>query len=230
MLTEGSITRGLAQIGPGQQTGGVSLWLIEQYPDQFEYRGPLTLGNVIFTAVPRTLWPDKPDPLSQEIPHMAKLRNVSRDKLTIGPGIIGQSWSDFGTAAVLLYALIYATLFRFVDNIIFTRINDPVVVISLGSALSQVIAIPRGDVSLFTFTYIYTTFSTFLVFAGIAYLFRFQRVGNRESPMDIYHDTDESIATATHFRDAYFDDAQQPQSRKDTFGTTPTVMPNYAET
>lgn len=230
MVAEGSITRGLMQIGPGQQTGGVSLWLIEQYPDQYEYRGPFTLTYIVLNAVPRAIWEDKPDTLSQEIPHMARLKNVSRDKLTIGPGIIGQSWSDFGVAAVLLYAFFFALIFRFIDNVIRIRIHDPVVIIPLGAALGQAFAIPRGDVSLFAFTYLYTSFTTVLVFAGLAYVSRYRRRGSQVDAEPEHATPDESGSAWSQGWDSDQIDRRPSRSETDSLAPRPALMPNYAET
>jgi len=230
IVSEGNLARGLLQLGSGQQAAGVSMWLIEQYPENFEYRGPFTLTNVALGAVPRAVWEDKPDPLSQEIPHMAKLKSVNRDRLTIGPGIIGQSWSDFGIAAVLIYAFLFALLFRFVDNLIRIRIYDPVVIIPLGASLGQVLAMPRGDVSLFAFTYIYTSATTILVFAGLAYASRFQRRGSRIDEAAMHMLPDESASAWSDDWDSDQQPVRPSRSETDERSPKPSFVLNYAET
>lgn len=230
IVSEGNLPRGLLQLGSGQQAAGISMWLIEQYPEQFDYRGPFTLTHVVLGAVPRAVWEDKPDPLSQEIPHMAKLKKVNRDRLTIGPGVIGQSWSDFGVSAVLIYAFLFAMMFRFVDNLIKIRIHDPVVVIPLGAALGQVLAMPRGDVSLFAFTYIYTSATTVLVFAGLACVSRFRRRGPRINAASASKLPDESASAWTTDWDSDQRSARPSRPGRDTLSPEAGFVPNYAET
>lgn len=170
MLAGTDLVRGLYDLGTGQQAAGISMWIMDTHPESYSFRGPATLTYLYELPIPRMLWPEKPNPLSIEIPKMARVRGVGYGEFNVGPGVIGQSYSDFGATAVVLYALLLAIMIRFADDLVWRSPRDIFVIAAVGSGLGQVLAIPRGDVSLFTFVFLVGfagTYACMLVFAKV---------------------------------------------------------------
>lgn len=170
MLTGTDLVRGLYDLGTGQQAAGISMWIIDTHPETYPFRGPASLQYLYELPVPRLWWPDKPNPLSIEIPKMARIRGVGYGEFNVGPGVVGQSYSDFGFAAVLVYAALLAIMIRFADDLVWRSPRDVFVIAAVGSGLGQVLAIPRGDISLFTFVFIVGVTGSYvcmLVFAKV---------------------------------------------------------------
>ncbi|MFB3431546.1 MAG: O-antigen polymerase [Phycisphaerales bacterium] len=154
MLTGTDLVAGLYDLGSGQQAAGISMWIIDNHPETYPFRGPATLKYIYEIPIPRMMWPEKPNPLSIEIPKMARIRGVGYGEYNVGPGVVGQSYSDFGPAAVLLYAILLGIMIRFADDLVWRSPRDIFVIAAVGSGLGQILAIPRGDVSLFTFVFL----------------------------------------------------------------------------
>jgi hypothetical protein len=170
MLTGTDIMKGLYDLGSGQQAAGISMWIIEKHPETYPFRGPATLKYIYEIPIPRSMWPEKPNPLSIEIPKMARVRGVGYGDFNVGPGVVGQSYSDFGAPAVVLYAILLGILIRFADDLVWRSPKDIFVIAAVGSGLGQVLAIPRGDVSLFTFVFLIGfigSYACMLIFAKI---------------------------------------------------------------
>jgi hypothetical protein len=68
-----------------------------------------------------------------------------------GPGLVGHLWHDIALFSTPLYAVLLAFAFRYMDSRTVWSTNDPVAVAMFGSALGQVIGMPRGDIGLFMF-------------------------------------------------------------------------------
>lgn len=155
MITGTDLVGGLYDLGSGQQAAGISMWIIDNHPETYPFRGPATLQYIYEIPIPRMLWPEKPIPLSIELPKMARIRGVGYGEYSVGPGVVGQSYSDFGPPAVALYAILLAIMIRFADDLVWRSPRDIFVIAAVGSGLGQILAIPRGDVSLFTFVFLF---------------------------------------------------------------------------
>ena len=131
-------------VGP-TDTGPITLWLIENYPRNFEYRHMFTPMYTVGHFVPRAWWKDKPDPLSMLAVQQARLERVG--KLNVGPGIIGHAAAEGGYYAVLVYAILAGLMTRFIDD--FAKFNNTnvYVVVPIGCALAEILASPRGETS-----------------------------------------------------------------------------------
>lgn len=147
----GNLRAGLMQMLDGQQAGAVSMWLMETHPKSYEYRHLFTLGYFTVYPVPRSLWPDKPTPLSAKIARMAHIPEVNYDKLTIGPGIIGHAGAEGGLYALFLYALVAGLFFRLLDEIVTLNPFSPFIVLPVGAALGQFLGLARGETSAFAY-------------------------------------------------------------------------------
>lgn len=180
ILTEGNLMLGMLDLAGGQETGHVSMWLMERYPDHNEYEDLLGLAYTFMVPIPRGWWVDKPVPISLRIPYIAGLRRVERGQLTIGPGIIGTAWVDGGWWPIFLYAAFFALTLGLLDE--WCRLNpyDITVVLPVGAAVGQVLAIPRGEVGLFAFMYFYSVISSWLVLWLAA---KFMRLRGEAAPI-----------------------------------------------
>ncbi len=161
---------GFVSLLDGQGAGIHSMWLMENFPDSYPYRPFLssTIGYFLAYPVPREgFWEEKPDSLSMDMPHLARLRQVNRDLLTIGPGIIGHAAADGGFPYVLLYAALFGLVIRYFDQMVRNNALQPFVVLPAGAALGQVLGFPRGETGVFLFIYLFSASASYvLLFLG----------------------------------------------------------------
>ncbi|MEZ6242468.1 MAG: O-antigen polymerase [Phycisphaerales bacterium] len=190
---------GILGLLDGQGAGVHSMWLIENFPDSYPYRPFLssTIGYFLAYPIPRDgFWDEKPDSLSMDLPSLARLRNVNRDVLTIGPGIIGHAAADGGFPFVILYAFLFALILRYFDQVTRNNALQPLAVLPVGAALGQVLGFPRGEAGVFLFIYLFSaTASYILMFVGAKMLERsgfFYPVGvNPFDPAQMAHTYDD---------------------------------------
>ncbi len=156
IIQGGSIVRGLTFLASGQYAGAITLFLIENCPENFEYRHMESVYYFFVLPVPRAWWPGKPNPLSQQIARMARVSRVSWTRLKLGPGIIGHAAAEGGWYAVVVYAILGGLLFRFFDEIIRINLDSPFVVLAVGSAMGHFIGLPRGSAPNFAFLAVVT--------------------------------------------------------------------------
>ena len=205
LLTQTDLKSGIAEIASGQQTVPVSMWLIENYPARFERQHLLALRYFFAYPVPRAWWEEKPYPLSTQIAGTADLEGVTQDVLKIGPGVVGHAAAEGGWYALFIYAGACAFFVRFFDQIVLRRVESPFVVLPIGSALGQIIGLPRGEMSAFAMNYVLGV--TFAYLAIIAFAKTLEVLGwsNEEEPRDEYADDADFIES---WDDSYtsFDD------------------------
>ena len=156
IMQGGNLVRGLAFLASGQYAGAITLFLIENCPETFEYRHMESVYYFFVLPVPRAWWPDKPNPLSQQIARMARISGASWSRLKLGPGIIGHAAAEGGWYAVVVYAILGGLLFRFFDEIIRINLDSPFVVLAVGSAMGHFIGLPRGSAPNFAFLAVVT--------------------------------------------------------------------------
>jgi hypothetical protein len=154
------VRAGFMELIRGQRTGRVSMWLIENYPEDYSYRHLHTLTYFFFFPVPRDWWTNKPVALSQQLPTQARLQGVNRQALTVGPGIIGHAAAEGGWYALVIYAVVAGLFLRFFDEILFMNSTSPLVVLAIGSSLGQTVGLARGAVAPFAFTFVTTIVGT----------------------------------------------------------------------
>ncbi len=148
----------------------VSLWLIATHPDIYEPRPLFTLYYTFLNPVPRQWWPEKPTTLGLLAADMAKKRNVAKE-FNLGPGILGHAGAEGGWYALVIYAICGGLLLKFFDRLAQRGLRNPLIMLPLGSTLGQVLAMARGETSLFVFTFVYGTAATYagmLLFLWIA--------------------------------------------------------------
>jgi hypothetical protein len=145
-----SVSRGTSDLLGGQAVGAAALWILEKYPAEIKYNPLFTFRYMAYWWVPRTLWEDKPEPLSTNVAHLAKLRGVNRDVLTIPPGIVGYAGAEGGFYAVVLYALFFGQFTRFFDDLIRLNPGNPYIILSVGCSTGQFLGLARGEIAIFT--------------------------------------------------------------------------------
>ena len=184
LLTRGDPIRGLLLMSSGQDAGLASMWLMENMPERFEYRGWDTARYFAVFAVPRALFDrlgmEKGEPLSSQLPIMADMKGAELGigGIGIGPGVVGQSWSDGGLLPVLVYAAFFGAFLRLLDEWVERNINNLFVVLAVGSPLGHTMSVPRGAVAPFFFQVVWYTFTTAVVMVLLAKLLRFPKLAS----------------------------------------------------
>lgn len=146
-----------------QDTGVYSAYIMEEYPATY----PLIPFNGLYffvtNPIPRILFEDKPVALGIQLQkHLGANGNL-------GVGIIGHGWAEGMMIGVLAYAVFFGILYRALDNSLRNYAGNPYFLAAMGSALGQMLALPRGEVSLFLVLWFYGTVSI----AFILYLSKF---------------------------------------------------------
>jgi hypothetical protein len=163
MATGGSIGAGILDLLKGQGTGAASMWLIESHPQDFPYRHMFTPFFFAIYPVPRMMWEDKPVPIGQQMPTMARMQNVQRDEMNIGPGIIGTAGCEGGWYAVVVYAVLGGLFLRFFDEGIRLNPHSPFVILATMSALGQILGLARGETGAFAALTVITVGGTYFI-------------------------------------------------------------------
>ncbi len=141
--------QGFANLADGQLTGACAMWVIENFPNAEPYQHMLTLRLVFLRNIPRSIWPTKPDPLSQQIPRMARIWGTNWDGHTRPAGMIGSAAAEGGWYALVIYAIFFAVILRFFDEIVRLNPTNAFLVVAIGSALGQILGLARGEVAAF---------------------------------------------------------------------------------
>jgi hypothetical protein len=162
---------GTANLLSGQACGSAALWILEKYPREIRYEPLFSFRYMGYWYVPRVLWDDKPEPLSQNIANLAKIRGVNRDLITMPPNVIGYAAAEGGFYALVLYALFYGQFTRLFDELIRRNVNNPLVILPIGCAMGQFMGLARGDLAIFTNLAIVGVVSAYLMLLIISFMF-----------------------------------------------------------
>lgn len=172
---QGNLGEGVILLAAGQGTAANSMWLIEQYPmfggGRFETRPLFTVYYFLVLPIPREIWEDKPDALSQRLPTMAAVTRVNRARLKLSVGVIGHAAAEGGWIALLVYSVLGGLLIRFFDEILQRNTWSPFVVLAMGAALGQVLGIPRGETSVMAILFVIQTIGTYLCLLALGKVF-----------------------------------------------------------
>lgn len=168
IITEGSVLDGLALLLDGQGTGATSMWLVENYPQNYAYRWFHTPKYFLVFAIPRSIWPDKPDALSQRLADDANIEGVDRSRLKIGPGIIGHAAAEGGLIATIVYGMLGGLFLRFFDELVRKSPTSPFAVLPIGAALGQIIGLSRGETAPFAFNYVFGVIGSYVTLLIVA--------------------------------------------------------------
>jgi hypothetical protein len=133
-----------------QDAPNCSLWLLENRPNPFAYNTLHSLKYAIVHPMPRIFWQNKPNSLGAEMVTQAILSDRSSG-FTFGPGLVGHLVNDNPWLSVPIYAAIIAAGLRILDNLIRRFPTHPIVILPIGVAMGEVIAMPRGELGAFSF-------------------------------------------------------------------------------
>ena len=134
----------------GQFAGGISMWIYHTRPSAFPIDPLHSLVYFVTLPIPRDLWPGKPEGLGLTVVHQAAVSGVSAIH-SWGPGLVGHIWNDFVYLSLPIYAFLLAGMCRYMDQRMIGATRDPLTVVLFGSALGQLLGMPRGDLGLFVF-------------------------------------------------------------------------------
>ncbi len=216
LVSQSNIRHGLKDLAAGQGTVPVSLWLIENYPERFEYRWFMGVKYFFYYPVPRKLWQEKPYPLSTTIASDADLEGVSQDVLKIGPGVVGHAAAEGGWPTIFVYGACFAFFIRFFDEIAQKKVTNAFVVLPIGSASGQIVGLPRGEISAFAMNYVLSVVLAYIALIAMAKFL--ELLGYRESepdwlsgvPADDSWDDDYWPEDETYGHEEEFHEAESP--------------------
>ena len=137
-----------------------------------------------------------------------KIRNVSRH-INIGPGIIGHIENDNPFIALWLYPFILAFYFRFLDRVVIWNPDNPFLVLPMGAALGQFIAIPRGELGAFFFAGTLNVVGSLVIMLVISYILKTFGIISKSTD-DEYYETDE-------YQDQYSDSDSYSDEHEDAY-------------
>lgn len=168
----GDLKSGLEMVMDGQGTASTSMWLMENFPDSFEYKHMFMLRYFFYYPIPRSLWIEKPTPLSGQVATLSRRQYVNRDVLTVGPGILGHAAVDGGWYALIVYAVVLGSLLRYLDELLMRNAANAMMVMPLGCAMGQVLGLSRGETSAFAFILLFSIGTTYCFMLVLSYFMR----------------------------------------------------------
>ncbi len=158
-----NVQAGAADILGGQACGSTSLWAIEQWPERIEMRTLYSLKFMAYWYVPRFMWPEKPEPLGNDIARLAKIQGVNQGSITIPPGVIGYATAEGGVLAIIVYGLFFGQFLRFFDELVRRNPTNAYIILPAGCCIGQVVGLARGCIALFSDLMVLGFISTFLI-------------------------------------------------------------------
>jgi hypothetical protein len=168
IATQGDPLHSVDELTHGQGAGHISVWMIENFPENHEYKPLFALRYFFFNAIPRDFWPGKPLSYGRLLPDIANLRGVhigsataGRSGFSVGPGMLGTAHADGGLPVVVLYGFIFGVLIRVPDEIVRRNQSRVLLVIPAVAGIGQVLGISRGGVPLFTFHAVFVTTASY---------------------------------------------------------------------
>jgi hypothetical protein len=125
-------------------TANITMFIMDNYPANYPYMPGHMLKWILVNPIPRAIYSDKPEALG------FMLSRQMRVDANLGPGVIGQGWSEGGPLAVLVLALVLGVIYGTVDRSLVDRAHNPYTISLLAAGSGNVLAMPRGDVGLFS--------------------------------------------------------------------------------
>jgi hypothetical protein len=178
-IRQANVKAGAADILGGQACGATSLWAIEHWPARMEQRPFYSLKYMAYWYVPRFMWPEKPEPLGNDVAKIAKVEGVNRDRITIPPGVIGYARAEGGIIAIIAYGLFFGQFLRFFDELVRRNPTNVYIILPVGCCIGQVVGLARGCIAIFSNLMILGFISTFLI------LYLFNKVFGQRSEQGV---------------------------------------------
>lgn len=162
-MANASIKEGVKDILGGQACGSASLWAVEQWPDHLEQRFLFSLKYMGMYFVPRFMWPEKPEPLGNDIANLADVQGVNQGGITIPPGVIGYAVAEGGYWAIVVYALFFGQFLRFIDELVRLNPTNSFIILPAAVATGQAFGLARGCIAVFADLIVLGFVSTYLI-------------------------------------------------------------------
>lgn len=195
-LASPDFKRTIPDLLSGQSCGPVSFFVLENYPENFQGTFLNNFTYFFVMPVPRAIWPDKPETVSNEIAYNSNLAGVAQGGITLPPGVVGYIAAEGGIFAFFVYAWFFGVSLRFFDQLIVRAPANPLIIMPVGCALGQILGLFRGEMSMFLFIHV-----TGFVGSYTACLLVGKALGNKPDHaalFDEHHDTDDHHAVAYH--------------------------------
>lgn len=165
IVTNPEISHGAVENLLYTDTAGNTMFIFNSYPSAFSYTPFHGLWWIIVNPIPRSIYPSKPEALG-----IILMKQMSVDA-NLGPGIIGQAWTEGGPIAVVIFAVVFGLLYGAFDRALFDRAWNPFFVAVAGAGAGNVLAMPRGDVALFLIQIFAAMISSAVVLTIVRVLF-----------------------------------------------------------
>jgi hypothetical protein len=209
----------------GQFAGGISMWIIDVRSTHGGYDPLHSLIYFVTLPIPRDYWPGKPEGLGASVVDEAGIQGVSEEH-SWGPGLVGHLYHDIVLISLPLYAAILAFAFRYMDaRTMLSAGRDPLAIVVFGSALGQIIGMPRGDLGLFAFNLVAAYAGAWIVGRLVCgSILRIDREAEQLEAEGYAYDADADDGYADHEHHAY---SEFPESTKDQNGSWDAETPAF---
>ncbi|TVQ32395.1 MAG: hypothetical protein EA376_05870 [Phycisphaeraceae bacterium] len=164
----GKLREGVVDMVSGQDTARNSMWLIENYPYRFDYITLHSLYYFVVHPIPRQYWPEKPDALGRMTVRHSRAGRYKQANFSIGPGMIGHIAADNPLLALIPYAIGLGLILRYFDEVVRLHPYNPFMVLPMGTALGQIIGLPRGELGLFLFNALWGIIAAYILMIVVA--------------------------------------------------------------
>ena len=146
-----------------QDAAIMSMYYIENYPNNFEF---IPFHGAIYTIVnpvPRAIWPSNPFLPEKPVGLGIQMQRALNTGGNLGTGIIGHGWAELGWVGIAYYAAFFGFLIPAIDRVTRLRINNPYYIAAIGANMGNVLALSRGETALFLVLIIYGLLGIWLV-------------------------------------------------------------------
>lgn len=101
----------------------------------------------VTNPIPRAVWEDKPVGYGYLLPQ--EIYEIKGSRATWGPGIVGHAFHEGGLHMCVFYAVLFATIFRFFDELLMRQPSNPFLAGMLAAAAGDLGGLVRGDIVIF---------------------------------------------------------------------------------
>jgi hypothetical protein len=124
-------------------------YVMEEYPRTHPLVPFNGLAFFITNPIPRVIYENKPVAMGIQV---QKHLNAGGN---LGIGIIGHGWAEGLYIGMIAYAVFFGVVYRVMDTAIKQRAYNPYFLAAMGTGLGHMLALPRGEVSLFAVLWFY---------------------------------------------------------------------------
>jgi hypothetical protein len=181
-LSEADLGKGFEGLF-AQDAPGNSLFIIENRPSPYPYDPLASLVYFAVHPIPRTMWQGKPDSLGTALVKEVFLPDKG-EGLSLGPGLVGHIVNDNPWLSLPIYAILLAASLRVLDELLKRYPDSPYVVMPLGVALGEVLALARGELGQFAFRAAFAMAATYFGVKLLAGIMRVMGFASARGPAD----------------------------------------------